>query len=81
MSLVHPSLDLLYTNCTLLAILQIEYSIIKMKMVPNIFWILNMLGTVLIILRYLTYPYFPDVETEKDKKKNKKTFPWLVLAN
>lgn len=67
MSLVRPSLDLLYANCTLLAILAIEYSIIKMKMVPNIFWILNMLGTVLIILRYLTYPYFTDVKTEKDK--------------
>lgn len=36
-----------------------------------------MLGTVLIILKYLTYPYFTDVKTEKDKD----IFPWLILAN
>lgn len=34
-------------------------------------------GTVIIILRYLTYPYFTDVKTKKDKE----TFPWLILAN
>lgn len=44
---------------------------------PNVFWILNMLGNVLIILGKLAYPYYTDVETEKDEE----IFPWLILAN
>lgn len=36
-----------------------------------------MLGPVLILLGSLTYPYYTDVEIEKDKK----IFSWLTLAN
>ena len=68
MSLVYFSLDLLYTNHTLLAILSIKYSIIKIKIVPSVFWILSVLGTGLIILRSLTYCYYTHVTTKKDKK-------------
>lgn len=77
MSLVRSScLEVLYTSCTLLAILPIKYIII-LKWHWTYIGYLICKAFVLSILGSLAYPNYTDVETEKDKV----SFPYLILVN